>query len=55
MATFTMRTYIITLKQDNGKVRIKVKTTLGIQNAIESICMAEGCPEYAIINIKIKD
>jgi hypothetical protein len=48
-----MKTYKITLQHDNGKVNITVKTTLGIQNAIESVCKAERCPECAITNIKV--
>lgn len=47
-----MKTYIVTLKHDNGVYRIKTVAKC-IGNAIHAVCMAENCPENAVTNIKV--
>jgi len=47
-----MKTYILTLKHDNGTVKIRVFAD-SIQGAINAVTKAENCPECAIINIKV--
>jgi len=46
-----MRHYILTVKHDNGTMKIKTFAS-SRQSARHIIMAAEGCPERAIINIK---
>lgn len=43
----------ITVKHDRGKVNIRTVSLTGIQGAIDTVCLAEGCPEKAIVAIKV--
>ena len=45
-------TYILTLKHDNGTVKIRVFAN-SIQESINAVTKAENCPESAITNIKV--
>lgn len=49
----TIETYIATLKHDKGKARVKVVSLSGEQGAIQQITAVEGCPERAIIKLKL--
>lgn len=49
----TIETYIATLKHDTGKIRLKVVSLHGTQGAIQQITAVEGCPERAIIKLKL--
>jgi hypothetical protein len=46
-----MKMYRITLKHDRGIIRIRT-TSSSKQAAINKVCMAEGCPESAVIKIE---
>lgn len=48
----TIETYIVTLKHDRGRTRLKVVSLNGEQGAKEQIMAAEGCPESAIVKMK---
>lgn len=49
----TIETYIATLKHDKGTARIKVVSLSGEQGAIQQITAIEGCPDRAIIKLKL--
>ena len=46
-----MKTYILTLKNDNGRVRFSVRAE-NEQSARRQICRAENCPDRAILDVK---
>ena len=46
----TIKKYQVSLKHDNGKIRITTVAT-SKQSAIDMIMKAEGCPECAISNV----
>ncbi len=49
--SFTVQQFVVTVKHDKGKVRIK--TTASSADAAKSIvCKAEGCPESAIVSVE---
>lgn len=43
----------VTVNHDRCKVNIKTVSSTGIQGAIDTVCLAEGCPESAIVAIKV--
>jgi len=47
-----MKKYIVTVKHDNGRLRIKVGAN-SVEDATLLVCRAEGCPECAILSIKL--
>jgi hypothetical protein len=49
-----MKTYIFTLKHDNGTAKLKIFAHC-LTSAIQAILKLENCPERAITNIKIID
>lgn len=48
-----MKKYIITLKHDNGTVKLAVNAE-SITDAVKAVLIIEGAPECAISNIKVK-
>lgn len=46
--------YTFTLKADIGTHTMTLFDTVGLINAINRICNIQGCPESAIINVKVK-
>ena len=51
MKSFIMRYYTLTVKHDNGKVKLKTAAT-SEQAARKIIQNNEGCPDCAIIKVK---
>lgn len=49
----TIMEIIVTVNHDRGKVNIKTVSLTGIQGAIDTVCMAEGCPESVLVAIKV--
>lgn len=49
----TIETYIATLKHDKGTASVKVVSLSGEQGEIQQITAVEGCPERAIIKLKL--
>ncbi len=47
-----IETYVVTVRHDNGKTRIRVVSLSGKQGAITQVVTAEGCPECAIVGIR---
>lgn len=45
-----MKTYILTLQHDTGKMRVQT-CTIDAQTAIDIVMISEGCPRNAIVNI----
>lgn len=43
-----MKTYIMTLKHDTGKTKVKV-TASNLETAINMVVLAENCPRRAIV------
>ena len=48
-----MKKYTITLKHDNGKVKLSINAE-SITDAVKAVLIIEGAPETAILNIKVK-
>ncbi len=48
---FNAKSFIVTLKHDKGKVRIKTIAS-DEADAKQKVCNAEGCPESAIVSVK---
>lgn len=48
-----MKKYIITLKHDNGSIKLSVSAE-NITDAVKAVLIIEGAPETAIKNIKVK-
>lgn len=44
--------FIITVRHDRGKVRLRLFSLSGITDAIRQLCTVEGCPETAILSIR---
>lgn len=49
-----MEVFLITLDHDCGSVRIELHGARTISDAVEMICMIEGCPESAVQAIRRK-
>jgi hypothetical protein len=49
----TIMEIIVTVNHDRWKVNIKTVSLTGIQDAIDTVCLAEGCPESAIVAIRV--
>jgi hypothetical protein len=49
--TTLFHNYVVTVKHDNGKARIKV-SAMNLDSAKKMVMEAEGCPESAIVSIK---
>ena len=47
-----MKKYTITLKHDNGKVKLNINAA-SISDAIKAVLTIEGAPECAIVNVKV--
>jgi formiminotetrahydrofolate cyclodeaminase len=47
-----MKKYTVTLKHDNGKVRLSINAE-SITDAIKAVLIIEGAPESAIVNVKL--
>jgi formiminotetrahydrofolate cyclodeaminase len=47
-----MKKYTVTLKHDNGKVRLSINAE-SITDAIKAVLIIEGAPECAIVNVKV--
>jgi formiminotetrahydrofolate cyclodeaminase len=47
-----MKKYTVTLKHDNGKVRLSINAE-SITDAIKAVLIIEGAPESAIVNVKV--
>ncbi|WP_158542202.1 hypothetical protein [Pedobacter chinensis] len=49
----TIQTYKATLKHGKGKATLTVVSLSGEQGAIQHITAVEGCPESAIVKLKM--
>lgn len=48
----TLYEFIITIRHNRGKVRLRIFSFSGITDAIQQLCIVEGCPETAILSIR---
>lgn len=46
-------TAIVTVRHDGGLHRLKVVSLSGLAGAIQQVCAMEGCPETAIIALRV--